>query len=284
MIPASFDYDVPQTLEQAVHALTQRSGARLLAGGYQLLAAMKTRSVRPSVLVDLRKIEALRDVRLEPKGLHAGAMSTLAQVQQSIAGTRDYLAVSDVVGDMGDVQFRNQATIGGVLADEHPAAGLPAVAVALAASISTVSAQGSETLAAETFFSKGDRSTLIMTNLHFPIPEPRTGSAYLKARAVSGGYPICGVALTVTLGERGVIERCRVVLDGVGARAQRIMAVEDLLAGTPVEADGGVDMAAALQGVQARADRHASAEYRLHLASVLISRALRVAAERARQG
>ena len=139
MIPVQFDYIAPERLADAVQLLKVRAGASALAGGHNLLLDLKRRRVAPTLLVDLRKIPELRDIRrAEDGGLDIGAMMTYSELLASEEVRKDYPALVEALASLGDAQVRNRATIGGSLAYNDPTADLPAVALVLEAVIKTV--------------------------------------------------------------------------------------------------------------------------------------------------
>lgn len=284
MIPAPFDYAAPETLEEAMALLAQNPDAKALAGGHSLLPVMKLRLSTPSMLVDLRKIQELRGIQVSADGARIGAMTPYIEILSS-QELQPFQALLDAVALVGDVQVRNRGTIGGSLAHNDPAADLPAVALALEATIQTTGPSGSRAIPADEFFVGLLETALepgeIITSVDFPAHTG--GSAYVKFENPASGYAIVGIAARVTVGADGSAQNVRVAVTGASDYATRLREVESALEGKPLVAEN-IQAAAeqAGQGLSFNGDIHASEEYRAHLTRVLSRRALEKAAERAR--
>jgi carbon-monoxide dehydrogenase medium subunit len=290
MIPVQFDYVAPTSIEEAVGLLERTQGARALAGGQSLLTDMKHRPLSAPVLVDLHKVGGLKGIsyRSSDGALHIGAMTTCDEIASFPNPSPCHLALADAVEAIGDRQIRNRATIGGNLACNHPAADLPAVALALAATIHTASPGGSRSLSAEDLLAGAFQTSLrpaeIIVSVDFPAQPDPSGSAYEKFKNEASGYAICGVAAMIRSGADGAVARCRVALTGASGHTLRLRKVEAALEGKEATPENIVAAAPAIraQGLSFLSDMHASAEYRAHLAEVLTERALTRAMQRQR--
>jgi carbon-monoxide dehydrogenase medium subunit len=280
-----FDYSSPSRLDEAVLLLANTPGARILAGGSQLLVEPARSQLRAPLLVDLRRIDGLAAIERQTDGrLKIGAMTTLAVVASHEAVRTEYPGLVDAAQAVGDPQVRNRATLGGSLMIDDAAADLPAVMLALDAEVQIAGPRGPRTQAIDDLrrgaaLGAGD----VLTAVILPALPRRTGTAYEKMRNPATFYAVCGVAARVTLDGQGVVSACRVAVTGVGPSATRLGAVESALTGH--SASGTLEAAAnrAADGLAARSDRFASADYRRHLARVLTQRALTRAVERAGQ-
>lgn len=270
MIPASFDYSAPNTLDDALKLLADAGGdAKLLAGGHSLIPLMKLRLAAPGHLIDLAHVPGLRGVRRENGTLRIGAMTTHAEVAGSADVRSAAPALSEAARDIGDRQVRARGTIGGSLAHADPAADLPAVMLALGATFALRSASGERTVPADEFFVgllesdvHGDE---ILTEVRVPS---NARSAYEKIPNPASHYAMVGVA--VALGEEP-----RVGVTGAAPVAYRATAAESILRGATLSADTTARAAAAAyDDRELLSDIHASAEYRAHLVRVATQRAL----------
>ena len=143
MIPASFDYVAPATLDEALSLLAERTDdAKILAGGHSLIPAMKLRLAQPAMLIDIGRINDLSYIREENGQIRIGAMTTHYQLESSARLREICPLLSECAAQIGDVQVRNKGTIGGSLAHADPAADWPAAIIALGAEMLAVSAQG----------------------------------------------------------------------------------------------------------------------------------------------
>jgi carbon-monoxide dehydrogenase medium subunit len=284
MIPAAFDYATPATLNEAMDLLAADADAKLLAGGHSLLPAMKLRLAAPSKLVDLRKVGELRGISANGDGARIGAMTTYAEITAS-ADLAGYAALTDATSIIGDTQVRNRGTIGGALAHADPAADLPAVVLALGASINTISASGGRTIAGDDFFQGMMATALeegeIITSVDLPGLAADTGTAYVKFANPASGYAMVGVAASVTV-SGGSVTAARVGLTGAGPSAVRLTGIEQAIVGSDgSEASIASATANAGDGLDILGDIHASEDYRRAMVAVYAKRALAAAIARA---
>jgi len=285
MIPATFDYVAPATLDEALGLLQQHPDAKLLAGGHSLLPLMKLRLATPSLVIDLGRIAGLREIREDGGALVIGALATHWMVESSPLVRQKAPVLAEAAGRIGDIQVRNLGTIGGSLAHADPAADYPAAVVALEAEIAAEGPGGRRTIKATEFFSglfaTALQPTEILVQVTVPPLPARTGGAYLKFPHPASGFAVVGVAAVVTMDRQGRCERARIGITGVGPAAYRAAAVEEALAGAALD-ERTVAAAAqrAADGVEVNEDLFASADYRRHLAQVFTRRAVLAAAQR----
>jgi carbon-monoxide dehydrogenase medium subunit len=273
MYPASFDYERPSTVNEAI-ALLARHGddAKLLAGGHSLIPAMKLRLAQPKVIVDIGRIADLSYIR-EVGGLIAiGAMTTHQEIEASQLLRDRSPLLAETAGHIGDVQVRNRGTIGGSLAHADPAADYPAPILALDAEIDLAGPRGRRTVKAVDFFVDLLETAIAPDEILIEIRVPTTNktTAYVKTEQKASGFALAGVAAVV--GPEGV----RIGVTGVAAKAYRAAAVEQALAGLQAPTAAAIALAAthAADGIQPLGDIHASPEYRAHLAQVNTRRAI----------
>ena len=280
MIPASFDYVRPQSLEDALARLGEHGDdARVLAGGHSLLPVMKARLADPGVLVDIAGIEGLSGISESEDGFTIGAMTTHAEIEASELVQGKCRSLAEAAAAIGDVQVRNRGTLGGSLAHADPAADYPAVVLAANAEITVAGADGERVIAADDFFTGTYETALrageILTSVRIRASAARGSSAYLKAAQQASGFAVCGVAARVALDADGAVERIRVGVTGVAASAYRATSVEDALTGAAPSAESIRKAAAtAGEGVDALDDFYAGADFRRHLAGVYAARAI----------
>jgi carbon-monoxide dehydrogenase medium subunit len=270
MILDQFSYAAPETVAEVVATLRDNPGSTPLAGGQTLLTAMRRGVTAPSMLVDLRRVGELGGVTDRADGgLRAGA--TTPFVDLAGAGER-YPALADALEVLGDPQVRNRGTLGGNLTEDG--ADLPAVVLALGGTVAIAGSDGERTVAADRFYAGGGAGSLrpaeILTAVELPPPAPGAVSAYVKFTDPASRYPICGVAVELTLTRGGVVRAARVAVTGATTRPARLADVEAALVGNTPPAPPPT---ATLNG-SAVDNRVASAEYRNHLVGVLLGRAL----------
>jgi carbon-monoxide dehydrogenase medium subunit len=285
MFPAKFAYAAPNSLEEAL-GLLQDPEAKILAGGHSLLPLMKLRLAQPSLLVDLGRIPGLAYIRREDGVLAIGAMTTYRDIERSDDVHQAAPVLAEATHEVGDPQVRAKGTLAGALAHADPAGDLPAVALALGGSIRAVGSGGERDLDLDSFFVDMLTTALqekeIIREVRLRAQPAGAGAAYQKFDQPASHYALTGVCAVVTL-SNGAIASARIGVTGVATKAYRPTAVEQALAGKPVDEEA---VKAAVQtvadGIDVQGDIHASPEYRAHLARVLTRRAVMDAARRAR--
>jgi len=288
MIPASFDYIAPQTLDEAVRALGDHGEeAKLLAGGHSLLPLMKLRLTNPKLLIDLRKIPGLSSIAEQDDKIVVGALTTHYQIESSELLKKKCPLLPQTARAIGDVQVRNRGTIGGSLTHADPSADWPAAMLALGGELKLTGPKEDRTVQAERFLlgpmTTAIEPTEILTEIRVPIFARRCGSAYLKMAQQASGFAIVGVAVWLKIGQQGRCEDVGIGVTGLSDKPFRAHGVEERLRGsklTPKLIEESASQVAT--AVHPLADLHASAEFRAHLARVYTSRAIQEAAKRVR--
>jgi aerobic carbon-monoxide dehydrogenase medium subunit len=286
MIPAEFEYHAPRSLDEALRLLnTHGDEAKLLAGGHSLLPLMKLRLAAPRVVIDLGRIPGLGYVREDGDSIALGAMTTHAAVASSDLLARKCPLLAETAAHIGDVQVRNRGTIGGSLAHADPAGDYPAAVLALGAELEATSSEGVRRIPVQEYFvdllTTALRPGEILTEVRVPVQMAGSGGAYCKMFQPASGYAVVGVAACLTVA-RGAIQEAAIGITGVGAKAYRAIAVENLLRGSNATPQVYANAAKhATEGVEPLSDLHASAEYRREMAAVYARRALALAAQRA---
>ena len=287
MIPAPFEYAAPKTLEEALRLLERHGDeAKILAGGHSLLPLMKLRLARPRYIIDIGGLRGMSYIREENRHIAIGALTTHAEIESSdLLRARCPLLV-ETAAVIGDVQVRNRGTLGGNLAHADPAADFPAALLALDVEIVAASTAGARTIPVNDFFfdmlTTALRPGEILSHVRVTWLAPYTGTAYEKLHQPASRFAIVGVAARLTLGKDGKIEDAGVGITGLGPKAFRAEAVEEVLRGKRASDKIFTDAARyAAQGIEPLSDLHASADYRREMVSVYTRRALRRAFARA---
>ncbi len=287
MIPQSFEYHLPKTLSEAMRLAAQFGDeGKVLAGGHSLIPLMKLRLAAPKHLIDIGRIAELSGIREEGARIRIGALATHFQLETSEMLKAKCPLLPETAREIGDVQVRNKGTIGGSIAHADPAADWPAALLALDAEIHTASEQGERSIPIAEFFVDLLTTALepaeILTSISVPALPARGGDAYAKLAHPASGFAVVGVAARVVLDEKRSIAQAGVGITGIGPKAYRATAVEDLLRGKALSSKRLQEASAhAADGIEPTGDIYASAEYRAHLASVYTRRALESAIERA---
>jgi carbon-monoxide dehydrogenase medium subunit len=279
MIPQTFEYTAPKSLDEALGLLAQ--GAKPLAGGMSLIPMMKLRLAAPDRLVDLRRLKDLNYIREESGAIHIGATTTHHDIESSALLRGKCPLLAEAAGHIGDVQVRNMGTIGGSVAHADPSADYPAALQALEAKFVLRGTKSERTLAAADFFVDTFTTALepgeIVREVVVPVDDSGVGVSYQKLVQPASGFAIVGIAVRVRK-SGGKISMARIGVTGLASSSYRATAAEKALEGKSGSA-AEIQEAAALvaQGVDANADLHASADYRRHLATVYAARAITAA-------
>jgi carbon-monoxide dehydrogenase medium subunit len=273
MIPAAFDYVRADSAEHAVKLLGEHGDdAKLLAGGHSLLPLMKLRLATPAVLIDLGRVSDLSYVRDAGDHVAVGALTRHHDVEHSdLLGTEAPL-LRHAAGQVGDPQVRHRGTIGGSIAHGDPASDLPAVLLALRATLVAQGPGGTREIPVDDFFTGFLETALapdeVLTEIRVP-KVPGAGWSFQKFNRRAQDWAIVGVACLRNNGSTGI------GLVNMGSKPLRATASESALSG-----GGSAEDAAAVadQDTEPSADLNASTDYRRHLARVLVRRALDEAA------
>ncbi|HYK82306.1 MAG TPA: xanthine dehydrogenase family protein subunit M [Gemmatimonadales bacterium] len=283
MIPAAFDYVRAKTLNDALKALGKN--AKVIAGGHSLLPLMRFRLAQPDLLIDIGYVPQLKGIKRAGGGLRIGATTTYRELLESQDVRALYPLIAEVTEHIGDLQVRNAGTIGGGLAHADPAADMPPVMLVLDATFVLQSKTAKRSVAARKFF-KGPfatalKPTELLTEIQLPAPPAGAGTAYASFDQAASGYALAGAAALVARAQ-GKIVRADLAFTGL-ADTPFLAAAATKLVGTTGDAGPISEVAAAaVAGVEANEDIHASAEYRRHLAEVAARRALAKAVAGAR--
>ena len=285
MIPAEFQYVRASSLREVLSALAAQDGTKVLAGGHSLIPMMRFRLAQPPRLVDIAGLSELSGIAEHRRGARIGATTTYRDILSSGLLRERFPLIVEATEQIGDVQVRNCGTLGGGLAHADPGADMPAVMVALGATINVRSKRGKRSVPAREFFRGPFETALdadeLLTDVVLPPPPRTAGSAYVSFEQAASGYAIAAAAVVVGLTRR-TISHAVVALTGTGAVAPMVRAAEQLM-NTRGDADVIQRVAAqALDGLEIIGDIHAPAEYRRHLLSVAVRRALITALERAK--
>ena len=274
MIPSSFTYQRARSAEEAIDlAAEYGEDAKYLAGGHSLLPLMKLRLAAPEVIIDLGALRDLSFIIDLGSAIAIGALTRHHDVEHSGLLASELPLLAHAAGQVGDPQIRHRGTIGGSVAHADPASDLPAVLLALDATVVARGTDGSREIPIGEFFQGLFETVLepgeLLTEIR--VPKPAAGSrgwSFQKFTQRAIDWAIVGVA----------VQGQAVALVNMAGTPMRAAGVEAALAGGATPADAA---AHAAESTNAVSDIRASRDYREHLARVLVSRALTEAASRA---
>ena len=283
-----FDFVSPQSLGEAT-ALLRRYGtqARLLAGGTDLLLRVERRLVEPGVVVDLKKIRALRGIKANRKGLTIKAVTLMDEIASSPLVRRRYGMIATGAAAVGSIQTRNRATLGGNLCNASPAADTAPPLIALAARARIASSRREREVPVEEFFLGPGKTCLqpneLLKEIFIPSPAPRSGGSFQRCTRTAMDIALVNCAVFVfLLPRREIIGDIRIALGAVAPTPVRAVQAEDLLKGKRLDKDT-IDAAAdcAASSVSPIDDVRSSASYRREMVRVLTRRAIEAALKQA---
>lgn len=274
------EYIAPASLGEALSIKRDRgAGARVIAGGTDLILRMRDRILSPSLLIDLRQV-ALDGITLSDDGICLGAFVSLTQVLESADINKFFPALPAACREFAGPPIRNRATLGGNIVNASPAADLVPPLIAYDANIVLSSASGERVLPLLEFFVGPGQSLIepneILTEIRLP-PMPTQSAATFIKLGQRRSMAISQVNLTTRLSvdDSGAVGEARIVLGAVAPVPMRAVAAEEMLLGKELSDELLREAAhAAREQVTPISDVRASESYRLQMTEVLVRRAL----------
>jgi carbon-monoxide dehydrogenase medium subunit len=283
MIPAKFDYVRPSSVDGAVRALADGGDdAKVIAGGQSLMPLLRLRLAYPELLVDVSGLADLRGVTDAGDTLLIGAATTHYQLTRDPLIAAHCGLLAQAAGTVADPAVRHRGTIGGSLAHSDPAGDLPAVTLALEATMIARGPAGEREVPARDFFvdylTTALRPDEVLTGVRVPKLGPGWGYRYEKFHRTAQAWAIVGVA-ALARRANGTVAEARIGLTNMAPVPVRATAAEQAAVGAQADRDAlRAAAASADEGTEPPADLHGAPDYRRHLARVLTGRALAAAA------
>jgi carbon-monoxide dehydrogenase medium subunit len=272
MIPAAFDYVIADSADAAVTALAEHGDdAKLLAGGHSLIPLMRFRLATPAVIIDIDRVDDLSYIRDAGDHVAIGALTRHRAVQTSDLLRSEAPLLAHVMSKVGDPSVRHRGTIGGALAHGDTASDPPAALLALGGSVVARGPGGERVIEASDLFTGFLETALTPDEMLTEIRVPKAagvGWSYQKLNRRAQDWAIVGAAIMMG-------DQPRVALVNMDSTPIRSDAVEQALAGGAGAADAA---SVAADGTSPPEDLNADAEYRAHLARVLVERGIEEAA------
>lgn len=287
MKPAPFTYHAPSTLDDAVALLAAHGDeAKVLAGGQSLVPLLALRLAQPAHLVDIGRIPDLSRLEVGADAVVIGAAVTQRRVERDPAVAQAVPVLVEALGRIGHPQIRNRGTVCGSVAHADPAAELPAVMLALDATMQVHGPSGRRDVAAADFFVSYLETALGSDDVLVSVTVPRlpagAAGAVEELSRRHGDFALAGAVAAVGLTADGAAGDIRLSFFGVAATPVRAREAEALGRGRPLD-DATITAIAdvAVASLDPPHDIHATGPYRKHVAAVLARRALTAARERA---
>ena len=282
-------YETPQSVEDAVGLLASGgAGARVLAGGTDLLVQLRSGIFEPELVVDIKHIEETRTISAENGGFRIGAAVAGAELSEHADLPKVWPGVVEAFDLIGSVQVQGRASMGGNLCNASPAADSVPGLIAAAAVCTVAGPNGRRELAVEDFCLAPGKTSLaageFLVSFFLPERAPRSGDAYLRfIPRTEMDIAVVGAGVNLTLDESGVCTSARVSLGAVAPTALLVADCANALIGTSVD-----DAALAALSAAASAacnpinDKRGTIEYRTKVAGVIAARAAKLALARAK--
>ena len=267
----------------------EKGDAYLLAGGTDLLVRMRGEFIDPDLVVDIKRLPGIREVRKTASGFSIGAGVPCAALGRNKALVRDWPGVVEAAQLIGSDQIQGRCTIAGNLCNASPAADSVPALVAARAKAVVVGPGGRRRVAVEkivtgpgtTSLGKGD----IVTAIVLPKRPPKSGDAYLRfIPRTEMDIAVCSAGISLTLGPRNVVKQARVALGAVAPTVVLVPKAAQAIVGTRLEDDALMKLAAACEAACSPIDdKRGTVEFRTEVTGVLARRAAAIAYDRARR-
>ena len=282
MKPAPFNYIAAQTIDQALHCLSEAGDeAKILAGGQSLGPMLNLRLARPSTVIDINPLEELANISIDENGIRIGALVRHHAIETSSIIADRFPLITAAARHVAHPTIRNRGTFVGSLAHNDPAAEWPLIAQLFDAEITVRSLRGERKIHAKDFFESYLTTTLeadeLITSVYLPFLEGDYVWGFEEMSRRLGDFALAAVGVLVQV-NNNICQNVRIALAGVDESACRATQAEQRLSGQQLS-DALLDEVAeiAAKHCDPPEDLHASAEDRKHLVRVLTKRALKSA-------
>lgn len=281
-------YLAPQTSKEAVTALAKAKGdSRVLAGGSDLLVNMRSGIIEPDLIVDIKRIPKLDEIKKLATGFHIGAAVSCAAMGRNKALVKAWPGVVEAAQLIGSDQIQSRCTIVGNLCNSSPAADSVPALIAAGAKVKIAGPKGKRTVAVEEFALAPGKNCLkkgeFVEFIVLPKPKPKSGDAYLRFTPRSEmDIAVVSAGVSLTLGRKGVITAARVSLGAVAPTALLVKKAAEAIIDTSLEDNVLDDLASACASAcKPIDDKRGTVAYRTQVAGVLAKRAAMLAYQRA---
>ncbi len=279
-------YQSPASIDEAVAALASIGGARVLAGGTDLLVQLRSGAASPAAVIDIKNIAGLRTISETADGFRIGAAVSGAEITDHEALVRAWPGVTEAAGLIGSTQVQGRASLGGNVCNASPAADTTPALIAARAIAEIVGPGGKRSIPVEQIATGPGKTSLasgeIVVSFLLPKRPASSADAYLRLiPRTEMDIAVAGAAVSLTLAEDGTIADARV---GIGAVAPTPLVLDaSFLVGTTLD-EAVLAKLAEAAGAAARPidDKRGTIDYRRKVVGVLAKRAALIAYERAK--
>lgn len=281
-------YEAPETTKAAVALLAKAKGsAYVLAGGSDLLVRMRGGFVEPDLVVDIKRIKPMREVKKTATGFTIGAAVSCAELGENKALVKAWPGVVEAANLIGSKQVQGRCTISGNLCNASPAADSVPALIAAGAKAVVQGPKGKRTVAVEQIPVSPGKNSLkkgeLIESIVLPARKPRSGDAYLRfIPRTEMDIAVVSAGVNLTVDSKGVITAARVALGAVAPTVQLVAAAAKAIIGTKLD-DAALEKLGAAASAACRPidDKRGTVEFRTKVAAVLAKRAATIAYTRA---
>ena len=281
-------YEAPLSVEDAVATLAGQAGAHVLAGGTDLLVKLRSEMIEPEMIVDIKRIDGMKEIRAEEGGWRIGAAVSGAEMAEHAGLVADWPGVVEAAGLIGSTQIQGRATLAGNLCNASPAADSVPAMVAAGAAARIVGPNGSRDLPVidvpqgpgKTVLERGE----FIASIWLPACGERSGDAYLRfIPRTEMDIAVVGCGISMSLDEGGRVSAARVSLGAVGPKVMLVEDAAQAIIGRVLDEAALSDLAAACsEAATPIDDKRGTVDFRRHVAGVLARRAAAIAVGRAK--
>ena len=281
-------YEAPVSVEAASTLLSEAPGQSfVLAGGTDLLVRMKGGFVEPDLIVDIKHIAALQEIRLEKDGFVIGAAAPCAALSENAELKKQWPGVVEAANLIGSKQIQGRCTMVGNLCNASPAADSVPALIAAGAKVRIRGRKGTRSAAVEeipvgpgrTSLAKGEFIEAILLKKR----KPRSADAYLRFIPRSEmDIAVVSAGVDLELDKAGAVAAARVALGAVAPTVKLVEAAAAAIIGSKLEDKALQALAEACSAAcQPINDKRGTIEFRTKVAGVLARRAAQIAFQRA---
>lgn len=270
-----FEYFKPSNLNEALSLLKKKGeGAKVIAGGTEIVIYLKSRQMSPKSLIDISDLN-LDFIKADEKFLRIGPLTTHNTLEKSSLIKEKAGILGEAANQIGTAQLRNIGTLGGNLCNASPAADTATPLLVLGASLKLMNLSGERFVPIENFFLHVKKTLLqsdeLLTEIQIPYQPPKTGAVFMKlGRRTSHDLSIVNVATKITM-KKDVCEDSRIALGSVAPTPIRARNAEKHMVGKKFD-EALIEKASeiASQETSPISDVRASAEYRKAVSKALV--------------
>ena len=281
-------YETPSTAKEAVSLMAKEKGiAYILAGGTDLLVKMKAGMIEPDLVVDIKRVKGMNEIKKGVGGYSIGAAVPCVTILENAAFVKAWPGVADAANLIGSRQVQGRCTMSGNLCNASPAADSAPALVAAGAKVSIAGPKGNRKLAVEDLAAGVGRNNLkkgeIITSIDLPKKDAKSGSAYLRfTPRTEMDIAVVSVGVNLTIDGKGVVTKARVALGAVSTTVLLVKEAAKAIIGTKLDDAAKAKLAAACSAAcKPIDDKRGTIEFRTDVAGVLARRAAETAYARA---